>query len=85
MAGTIWDIASSITARFANAYTAAGADENLVLFDRYNDEPSAKDHDKRKLAIVGATQCKLTINTPLSGRDAEHIKQDTAIVPFVHM
>ena len=33
VAGTIRDIASSINARLTNAYTAAGADETLVIFD----------------------------------------------------
>ncbi|KAJ3588277.1 hypothetical protein NHX12_011870 [Muraenolepis orangiensis] len=48
LAGTIGDIASSINACLANAYTAAGDDETLVIFDCYNDEPSAKDHERRR-------------------------------------
>ncbi|KAJ3600916.1 hypothetical protein NHX12_031889 [Muraenolepis orangiensis] len=65
--GTIGDIASSINARLANAYTAAGADETLVIFDCYNNEPSAKDHERRRRAGVGATEYKLT---PHPGREA---------------
>ncbi|KAJ3615046.1 hypothetical protein NHX12_018614 [Muraenolepis orangiensis] len=70
VAGTIGDIASSINAHLANAYTAAGADKTLVIFDSYNDEPSAKDHERRRRAGVGATEYKLTLNTPLPGREA---------------
>lgn len=67
VAGTIRDIASSINACLTNAYTAAGADETLIIFDHYNDEPSAKDHERRRRAGVGATEYKPTINT---GREA---------------
>ena len=37
VAGTIKDIASSIDTRLSNAYTAAGVNETVVIFDRYND------------------------------------------------
>ncbi|KAJ3599228.1 hypothetical protein NHX12_033191 [Muraenolepis orangiensis] len=59
--GTIGDIASQqcINARLANAYTAAGADE-----------PSAKCHERRRRAGLGATEYELTLNTPLPGREA---------------
>ena len=70
VAGTIRDIALSINARLTNVYTAAGVGEILVIFDHYNDEPSAKDHERRRRAGVGATEYKLTINTPLPGREA---------------
>ena len=70
MAGTIKDIASSINSRLSIAYTAAGVIETLVIFDHYNDEPTAKDHERRRRGVIGAIYYKLTVNTPLPCREA---------------
>ena len=66
MAGTIGDIAASIT----KAYAAVGTDEIFVIFDYYSDAPIAKDHERRRRAGVETTEYKLTINTPLPRREA---------------
>ena len=65
VAGTIKDIASSINTHLSNAYTAA-VNETLVIFDRYKDEPTAKDHERRRRGGIGAIDYKLTVNTPQS-------------------
>ena len=50
--------------------TAAGVNETVVIFDRYNDEPTAKDHERRKQGGIGAIDYKLSVNTPLPCREA---------------
>ncbi|CAL8391490.1 unnamed protein product [Arctogadus glacialis] len=67
VAGTIKDIASSINTRLS---TAAGVNETLVIFDRYNDKPTAKDHERRRRGGIGAIDYKMTVNTPLPCRGA---------------
>ena len=70
VAGTLKNISSSINTCISNAYTAAGVNETLIIFDQYNDEPSAKDHDRRRRGGIGATHYKLTVNSPLPCREA---------------
>lgn len=45
-----------------NVCTAAGADGSLAIFDRYSDELSAEDHERRG-GWTGATE--LVVNTPI--------------------
>ena len=76
VAGTIKDIASSINSRLSNAYTAAGVNETPVIFDQYNDESTAKDHERRRRGVIGAIDYKLdSQHTPSLSRscDEEHI------------
>ena len=62
--GTVSDIANSFEKRL-NGCTG----ETYVIYDRYDETASAKDHKRQRRAGVGSTEFNLNLNTPLSGRD----------------
>ena len=64
VSGTVSDIANSFEKRL-NGYPG----ETYVIYDRYDETASAKDHERQRRAGVGSTEFNLNLNTPLSGRD----------------
>ena len=64
VSGTVSDIANSFEKRL-NGYPG----ETYVIYDRYDETASAKDHERQRRADVGSTGFNLNLNTPLSGRD----------------
>ena len=68
VAGTAGDLASSFGARLSRYPPEA---QKLVLFDRYyDDEPTAKDHERMRRAVAGSKDFHLTPSTPLPCRKA---------------
>ena len=68
VAGTAGDLASSFGVRLSRYPPEA---KKLVLFDRYyDDEPTAKDHERMRRAGAGSNDFHLTPNTPLPCRKA---------------
>ena len=66
--GTAGDLASSFGVRLSRYPPEA---QTLVLFDRYyDDEPTAKDHERMRRAGAGWKDFHLTPNTPLLCREA---------------
>ena len=68
VAGTAGDLALSFSVRLSRYPPEA---QKLVLFDRYyEDEPTAKDHERMRRAGTGSKDFHLTPNTPLPCREA---------------
>ena len=68
VAGRAGDLASSFGVRLSRYPPEA---KKLVLFDRYyDDEPTAKDHERMRRAGAGSKDFHLTPNTPLPCRKA---------------
>ena len=68
VAGKAGDLASSFGVRLSRYPLEA---QKLVLFDRYyDDEPTAKDHERMRRAGAGPMDFHLTPNTPLPCRKA---------------
>ena len=68
VAGTAADLALSFGVRLSRYPPEA---QQLVLFDRYyEDEPTANDHERIRLAGAGSKDFHLTPNTPIPYREA---------------